>query len=320
MPDPKSKQAEDTEAATSKEDSAKEELSEADQLRQELGVFKGRFEETQQELTDFRNRYDEREDQFRRDFSRQGQELGERVKHLQDLVGRVIQPADETKQTGKRKRSVVVQIPDNITAQDDFLKFQQGLVEQVSGLEDELTELRSAGGQSEGLKAELKKLQEELNLVRYESFVAKEEALMRSDYGLDDRDLRKVRDYMKDSGIYSMEAAAIKVPGIKEKMFESYAKRSDQTNGHDEEEAEERPRKKSRYSAEQVGKEMLKTKPDESVPKGGAKRVEGDLGWEQEMIDALNDGSFFKWPKTKQDEYEQKAAKRASEKQERRYY
>lgn len=304
MPDPKNKQAEGKESEASKEGSV-DTLSEADQLRQELGVFKSKFDETQKELEDYRTRYEEREDQFRRDYSRQGQELGERVKHLQDLVGRVLQPADDA-QTGKKKRPVAVQIPDNVTAQDDFLKFQQGLVERVYELEDGLGELKSVGGQSESLKAELKKLQDELNLVRYEGFVAKEEAVMRGDYGLDDRDLRRVRDYMKESGIYSLEAAAIKTPGIKEKMFANYAKKSGQANGHDEEEPEEKPTKKPRYNAKQVGEEMLKTKPDDTIPKGNARRTDDDYSWKAEMDTAVKDGSFFKWPKPRQEEYEER--------------
>ena len=318
---PNEKQAEDKETPASKEGSGENKLSEADQLRQELGVFKNKFEQTQTELEDFRTRYDEREDQFRRDFSRQGQELGERVKQLQDLVGRVIQPADEAAQGGKKKRPVALQIPDNITDQDGFLKYQQGLVETVYELQDRLEGLQSVGGQVDGLKAELKKTQEDLNMSRYENLLAKEESDLREKYGLSDRDLGKVRNYMQTSGIYSMEAAAAKTPGLdKEKMYSYYLKQSGGTNGHDEEDQEERPKKKLRYNAEQVGKEMLKTKPDETIPKGGAKRIEDNLDWESEMLEALNDGSFFKWPKTKQDEYEQKAAKRASEKQERRYY
>ncbi len=316
---PEKQKAEDEELPPSEKDSGKE-LSETDKLRQELGVFKNKFEQTQTELEDFRSRYDEREDQFRRDYSRQGQELGERVKHLQDLIGRVIQPADET-QGGKKKRPVVVNIPDNVTEQDKFLEFQQGLVEQVRELQEKLDEVSSVGGQVDGLRAELKKTQEDLNLSRYENLLAKEEADLREKYGLSDRDLGKVRNYMKESGIYSMEAAAVKTPGLdREKMYSFYLKQSGGTNGHDEEDPEERPKKKSRYNAEQVGKEMLKTKPDETVPRGGSKRIDENLDWESEMIQALEDNSFFKWPKAKQDEYEQKASNRAAEKQERKYY
>lgn len=302
---PKDKKAEEEELPTPKGDSGNT-LSEADQLRQELGVYRQKSEQAERELDDFRSRYDERDEQFRRDYTRQGQELGERVKQLQELVGRVIQPADTADTGGKKKRPVAVQIPDNVTAQDEFLKFQQGLVEQVYGLQDELTELRAAGGQSQSLQAEIKKLQDELNLMRYENYVAKEESALRGDYGLDDRDLRDVQKYAKESGIYSLEAAAIKVPRVKEKMFSNYAKKSGQTNGHDDadDEPEEKPQRKPRYNAKQVGEEMLKTKPDETIPRGGAKRTEGDHGWREEMDAALKDLSFFHWPKPKQEEYE----------------
>lgn len=300
MPDPKNKQAQGQASASSNEGSGNE-PSELDQLRQELGVFKTNYETSQKELETLRERYDERENQYLRDYGRQGQELGEKIKNLQGLIDRAFQPAETQ---GKKKRQMAVSIPDNVTAQDEFLKFQQDLVSQVYDLQDKISELEAVGGQVTGLQAELKKTQEDLNLARYESYVAKEESLMRSDYGLDDRDLKRVRDYMKDSGIYSMEAAAIKVPGVKEKMFSSYAQKHSQSNGNGYEELEEeKPKRKSRYSAEQIGKEMLETKPDNTIPRGGAKRVEENSDWTEEMKAALKDGSFFHWPQSKQDDY-----------------
>lgn len=316
MPDPKNKQAQNADPLASQDNEGSDNQgSELDQLRQELGVFKAKYESTQTELEDFRNRYDEREEQYQRDYGRQGQELGERIKQLQELVGRVIQPADDEPKS-RKKRPLAVQIPDNVTAQDEFLKFQQGLVEQVYGLQDELTELRNAGGQSQSLQAEIKKLQDELNLMRYENYVAKEESTLRGDYGLDDRDLRDVQKYAKESGIYSLEAAAIKVPRIKEKMFSNYAKKSGQTNGHDLQDDDrdgEPPKKKSRYNAKQIGDEMLKTKPDETIPRGGAKRIEENLDWVNEMKAAVKDGSYFRWPQAKIDEYEDRLRQQQNE-------
>lgn len=279
-----------------------------DKLRQELGVYKSQAETAQKELERFQTRWEDREDQYRRDYSRQGQELGERVKRLQDLVDGVLQPAEKLRQS--KKRPMAVSVPDNITEQEQFKEFLRSQVDTVYALQDEIERLReSAGGQNvDDLRKELKRVNDEINLVRYEQFLSKEEQDLKDKYGLSDRDLSRIKGKMQESGYYSAKSAAMLIPEIEEKMMSYFAEKRNNghANGREEEPAEEKRPPKPRAKSDQVGQEMLKTEQDK-IPRGGGKKPESEsVTWVEEAKHAIKDGSFWNWPQAKQDEYRQK--------------
>lgn len=294
----KKQEEQETETPSTEEDS----VDELAQLRSELEQHKQEKTALTTEKQLLESRLKERDGEFRREFSRQGQQLGERIKTLETTLSNIIQPDKPAKKKSRFDENLVV--PDPVTDPDNFKRFQTSLLETIEDLREQNQKLASGGQNNQELKA----LQGKIEQLEYQHYLSQQETKLRTEYGFDDADLERVHGYMRDYTQYDPEIAAIKIPELKRKMFDSYGKR--------DEELDERPRterkSKPKFDPVKAGQEMLKTASDK-VPRGGAKNADEDsLNWRTELQSALNDGSFYEWPEAKRKEYELKIKQAAA--------
>lgn len=284
------------EVPSTQEEQASDSNDELAALRSELEAFRQKEQTLAAERDDFKRRFEERDREAQKVVGRQGTELGELRKKTHQLEEMLSQVLNRPEKEKKSRFDDELIVPDPVVDVDNFKKFQSTLAGQVNELQAKLDEFQTTGAQSQ--LAEVKKVTDELNALKYELYLTKVEGNMRTEYGFDDRDFEQLHDYMRDTGVYDPEQAAIKLPGLKRKMFESQLKSS--SNG------EEKKAGNKKFDPVKAGNEILKTASD-SVPRGGGKREsDTSMSWRSEMDTAVKDGTFFDWPKTKQDEYRRK--------------
>lgn len=269
-------------------------------LRTELQTYKQSATTLASEKQALERRLQERDAEFRREFGRQGQQLGERIKTLEATLTSALQPkADQPKKRNRFDENLTV--PDPIGDQDGFKKFQTGLVEAMYELREQNEKLASGGQNQDRIKA----LEDQIEAMKYQAFLDKEEQKLKMEYGLDAHDLARVHDYMKQSGIYAPKAAAFEIDDLEEKMI-AYRQRRNQPSEPEEQPRREERKPKPKFDPVAAGREMLNTKSDR-VPHGGSKNpADSELHWLEEGKAAVNNGEFKSWPEAKQKEYERK--------------
>lgn len=272
-------------------------------LRTELQQYKSKENTWSAEKQTLENRLRDREDQYRRDFGRQGQQLGDRIKTLEQTLANAIQPKAEQPNRKRSRFDENLVVPDPVTDPENFKRFQSNLIGTLNELQEQ-NERLVAGGQNNEVE---KRLQGKIEALEYQLYLNKEESKLRTEYQFDDADLSRVHDFMKDSNIYDPEAAAIKIPELKRKMFGAMQpKQRDEDMDVAPRREPEKRKSSPKFDPVKAGEEMLKTKSDR-VPNGGGKNsADSELNWLAEGKAAVQDGSFRNWPEAKRAEYEQK--------------
>lgn len=290
---------EETEVVQDSAASTETPANDLEALRTELQTYKQNATTLASEKQALERRLQERDAEFRREFGRQGQQLGERIKTLEATLTSALQPKAE--QPKKRSRfDENLTVPDPVTDPENFKRYQMNLLGTLHELQEQNERLAS-GGQINEVE---KRLKAEIEGLQYKVYLTEQEAKLRAEYQFDDQDLARVHEFMRDSNIYDPEAAAIKIPELKRKMFVSQAPRR-------EEELDialrrEPEKKKPKFDPVAAGREMLNTKSDR-VPHGGSKNpADSELHWLEEGKAAVNNGEFKSWPEAKQKEYERK--------------
>lgn len=298
MPEDVKNQTEDqSPAAPSAQDDHADEL---ETLRSELQTYKQNASTVAAEKQLLERRLEEREREFNQRLGRQGQELGNKIKALETTLTSISQPkADQPKKRNRLDENLTV--PDPVTDPENFKRYQLSLLGSLQELQEQNEKL-AAGGQITEVERRLKA---EIEGLQYKVYLTEQEAKLRAEYQFDDQDLARVHDFMRDSNIYDPEAAAIKIPELKRKMFSSQApRREEDLDIAPRRESE--PKRKPKFDPVAAGREMLNTKSDR-VPQGGGKNsADSELNWLEEGKAAVADGSFRSWPEAKQKEYERK--------------
>ena len=70
-----------------------------------------------------------------------------------------------------------------------------------------------------GKVSEIDQLKEDLKRVQTQFFTSSEEHELKSEYGLTDRDIKKLAAFKEDAGLPSLKAGLFYVPEIKEKIL-----------------------------------------------------------------------------------------------------
>jgi hypothetical protein len=279
-----------------------------EQLRAEL---RSEFEtQREKEKAEYEKRLREQELQYQRKMTERASEVGNYRKFFNEFEAR--QAAQAPKETPKRISLTPV---DPIRDDEGFRQWQQSVFETVQNLQEQLTEAKKGGSSMEELKA----LKEELAELRYAQYASSEETTLRDEYGLDNDTLDEVKNFGRSAGILSLSGAAFAMPHVRKIIEKNISDKSrtllpNNGNGNGYEDSDEKARA-AQARKEALKKEIEDTKKLKTPSKSAGRREEDDLTFFEEVKAAASDGSFFKWPKEKQERgwamINQEAAKKA---------
>lgn len=241
-------------------------------LRAELEAqYQAKEQEWQSKFESLEKKFEENDLNWKRFTTQQGQELG-RYRQLFESN------KNQEEKRPKKKRHIPDEV-DPITNQDGFNNAWKANLEMI----EELNERTEKLSQQLGKLSEFDQLKDEMKKLQTQVFVSSEEKELRDEYGLTDRDFKKLRAFSEEAGLPSLKAGLFYVPEIKEKILNREQKAQGQ-----------------KKAPNGIGQDLAKATEQHTSARGGKKSDPAEGDWLMELEAALKPGGDFdSWPPEK---------------------